>query len=116
MPDLNNNLNINIGKGCAPNFKKGSKEKPAVEQNEPKPEQTVSSKNQPGEVLGRSQIKKPGDVNFKADMKAFEKNPALAAKSISAGDLAYELMDAQGIPNAYEKSCCGSIDAAQSKI
>ena len=54
---------------------------------------------------------KKSNVNFKADMKAFEQNSARAASAIKAGDFAYELMDAQGVSNAYEKSCCGSIDA-----
>ena len=118
MTDWNNNLNINsVGKGHAPSFKKGDKTGPTVPNPAPEQEEdlTVSSQRG-GEVLGRSQVSKSADVNFKADMKAFEKNPALAANVINAGDLSYELMDAQGITDAYEKSCCGSIDAFQGKI
>ena len=48
-------------------------------------------------------------------MDVFMKNPKLAMHAINAGDHAYELMEAEGVANAYEKACCGSLDAAYEK-
>ena len=69
----------------------------------------------PKAIAGKSQISKTSTVNFKADMDVFMKNPKLAMHAINAGDHAYELMEAEGVANAYEKACCGSLDAAYEK-
>ena len=45
----------------------------------------------------------------------FVENPDLAAASVRAGDDAYELLEAAGVKDAYEKACCGSCDAAYFK-
>ncbi len=114
MADLNNNLNVNsMGKGYAPNFKKGEIAEHNVEQKSLENQAAEKNAAHPVDAAGRYQVQKASKTNFKADMKSFEKNPALAAKVVNAGDIAYELMEAQGVTNAYEKSCDGSINAAK---
>lgn len=114
MTDLNNNLNVG---GMRQNYTPGFKEKKTEPTVEQKTEQIPADdkKPQPGEVLGRSMVKKASSVNFKADMDAFMKNPALAERTIKAGDVAYELMEALDVSDAYAKACCGSLDAAYDK-
>lgn len=115
MADVNNNLNVGaMPQSYAPSFKE-KKTEPTVEQKQ-EPAQVEDKKQpQPGEVIGRSMVKKSSSVNFKADMDAFMNNPQLAASAIKAGDFAYEMMEADGVANAYEKSCEKSLDAAYEK-
>lgn len=115
MADLNNNLNVNsMHKAYAPNFKKGEeKTPPTIEEEVKKPAEETSLAKDPKAVVGQSQVKKSSTVNFKADMDAYMKNPQMAKRAINAGDLAYEMMDAQGVADAYAKACSGSIDAVK---
>lgn len=117
MAELNNNLNIGaMSQGYAPNFKKGDdKTPPTIEEKAAAPKQETSLDNDPKAIAGKSQISKTSTVNFKADMDVFMKNPKLAMHAINAGDHAYELMEAESVANAYEKACCGSLDAAYEK-
>lgn len=112
MADLNNNLNVGaMRQNYAPSFKE-KKTEPTVEQKTEEAKPVDNSKApQPGEVLGRSQVKSKSTVNFKADMAAYMNNPKLAQRAMDAGDFAYEMMDAQGVSDAYAKACSASIDA-----
>ncbi len=117
MTELNNNLNIaGMHQNYAPNFKKGEdKTPPTVDNAKEMPKEETSLDKDPKAIAGKSQISKSTKVNFKADMDMFMKNPQLAYSAISAADLAYELLDAEGVADAYEKSCCGALDAAYEK-
>ena len=48
-------------------------------------------------------------------MEMFMKNTQLALHAINTGDHAFELLQADSVENAYEKACCGSLDAAYEK-
>lgn len=114
MAELNNNLNISgMHQNYAPNFKKGEdKTPPTVDNAKELPKEETSLDKDPKAIAGKSQISKSSSVNFKADMDVFMKNPKLASQTIKAGDLGYEMLEAQGVADAYAKACCGSIDAA----
>ncbi len=117
MPELNNNLNISgMHQNYAPNMKKGEdKTPPTVDGAKDLPKEETSLDKDPKAIAGKSQISKSSTINFKSDMDIFMKNPQLAYNALNAGDLAYELMSAVDVDDAYEKSCCGALDAAYEK-
>ena len=100
----------------APNMKKGEdKTPPTVDGAKDLPKEETSLDKDPKAIAGKSQISKSSTINFKSDMDIFMKNPQLAYNALNAGDLAYELMSAVDVDDAYEKSCCGALDAAYEK-
>lgn len=117
MTDLNNNFNIGTRhQTYAPNLKKGEDKTPPTvdEKVEVVKGQPTSLDQDPKAVGGKSQIRTSA-VSFKADMDAYMKNPEMARRAINAGDFAYDMMEAQDVAHAYEKACCGSLDASSYK-
>lgn len=123
MSNLDNKLNINkVAPAYAPVVKKEEEPKTEVKAEEIKPE-VVNDGSKAAEAYGRSLVKQAGKVenpemvqNVKDAVDFYVKNPGVAAASVKAGDDSYEMLKAQGAHDAYEKSCCGSCDAANKAI
>ena len=92
---------------------------------QPKAEETaqefVNDGAQAADSYGRILVRKGNFDNaqmvqsVKDSIDFFIENPELAAATVKAGDDAYELLEAAGAKDAYEKACCGSCDAAYNK-
>ena len=121
MTNFDNKLNINnnLHTTYTQNTKKEEpKPQPKVEETAP---EVVNDGTQAAESYGRILVRKGNFDNaqmvqsIKDSIDFFVANPDLAAASVKAGDDAYELLEAAGVKDAYEKSCCGSCDAAYLK-
>ncbi len=120
MTNFDNKLNINnLHKTYTPSAKKeDAKPQPKAEETTP---EVINDGTQAADSYGRILVRK-GKFdnaemvqNIKDSIDFFVQNPELAAASVKAGDDAYELLEAAGVQNAYEKSCCGACDAAYLK-
>lgn len=121
MANFDNKLNINnLHKTYTPNLKK-EEAKAETKAEEYAPE-IVGDGTQAAESYGRILVKKgklenPEMVqNIKDSIDFFVQNPELAAASVKASDDAYELLQAEGANDAYEKACCGACEAALAKF
>ena len=120
MTNFDNKLNINnLHKTYTPSAKKeDAKPQPKAEETTP---EVINDGTQAADSYGRILVRKGkfDNVemvqNIKDSIDFFVQNPELAAASVKAGDDAYELLEAAGVQNAYEKSCCGACDAAYLK-
>ena len=120
MTNFDNKVNINnIHKTYTPSAKK-EEAKPQAKVEETSPE-IINDGTQAAESYGRILVRKGKFDNaqmvqsVKDSIDFFVENPDLAAASVRAGDDAYELLEAAGVKDAYEKACCGSSDAAYFK-
>ena len=122
MKNLDNNFNVNNNKRTySPNVKK-SEEAPKVG---PKFDETTQEMLVDGrkaaDAYGRILVK-AGNIDSTTPVSEIiesldflKNNYDLALASMKATDDAYELLLAENCPDAYEKACCGAIDAAYSK-
>ncbi len=121
MTNFDNKLNINnnLHTPYTTSAKKEDK-KPQPKAEETAPE-IINDGTQAAESYGRILVRKGKFDNaqmvqsVKDSIDFFVENPELAAATVKAGDDAYELLEAAGVEDAYEKSCCGSCDAAYLK-
>ncbi len=121
MTNFDNKLNINnnLHTTYTPSAKKEeTKPQPKVEEAAP---EVINDGTQAAESYGRILVRKGNFDNaqmvqsIKDSIDFFVENPDRVAASVRAGDDAYELLEASGAKDAYEKSCCGSCDAAYFK-
>ena len=121
MTNFDNKLNINnnLHTTYTPSAKKEeTKPQPRVEETAP---EVINDGTQAAESYGRILVRKGNFDNaqmvqsIKDSIDFFVENPDRVAASVRAGDDAYELLEAAGAKDAYEKSCCGSCDAAYFK-
>ncbi len=120
MTNFDNKLNINnIPKAYTPSAKKeDAKPQPKAEETA---QEFVNDGAQAADSYGRILVRKGNFDNaqmvqtVKDSIDFFIENPELAAATVKAGDDAYELLEAAGAKDAYEKACCGSCDAAYNK-
>ncbi len=120
MTNFDNKVNINnIHKPYTPSAKKEDV-KPQPKTDETAPD-VVNDGTQAADSYGRILVRKGKFDNaqmvqsVKDSINFFVENPQLAAASVRAGDDAYELLEASGAKDAYEKACCGSCDVAYLK-
>lgn len=83
---------------------------------------TINNGNQAAECYGRILVKQADKTNnaemvknVKDSIEFFVKNPNLAKSAVKASDDAFEILSAIEAANAYEKACCGILDAAYNK-
>ncbi len=121
MTNFDNKLNINNNLHTTyTTSAKKEENKPQPRQEEAAPE-IINDGTQAAETYGRILVRKGKFDNsqmvqsIKDSIDFFVENPDLAAASVKAGDDAYELLEAAGVKDAYEKACCGSCDAAYFK-
>lgn len=118
MNEMNNNFNINnVRSSYVPNLKKECK-------SEQKPEcdccnLVLDDGTHAADCYGRILVKQSDKVEnldmvqcVKDSLEFFIANPELASAAIKSVDDAYDLLLADDVENAYEKSCCGALDAA----
>ena len=121
MTNFDNKLNINnnLHTTYTPSAKK-EETKPQPKFEEAAPE-VINDGTQAAESYGRILVRKGNFDNaqmvqsIKDSIDFFVENPDRVAASVRAGDDAYELLEASGAKDAYEKSCWGSCDAAYFK-
>ena len=118
MNEMNNNFNINnVRSSYVPNLKK----------EDCKQEQKVDCEScnlvlddgtHAADCYGRILVKQSDKVEnsdmvkcVKDSLEFFLENPNLVSAAIKSSDDAYELLMADDVENAYEKSCCGAFDA-----
>ena len=117
------NVNINnAGRAYHCSIKKGEDAKQQVKPEENTAVESLNDGTKAAESYGRILVKAAGKTEnpemIKTVQDALEfyvNNPQLAQASVKSGDDAYELLEAMGAENPYEKSCCGSCDAAYAK-
>ncbi len=123
MTDINNNVNLNnVRSSYTPSLKKDDSKSKQV-QEEFLPTEFLQDGTNAAEAYGRvlvsqsEKIDNPETVKcVKDSVDFFINNPELASAALKASDDAYELLDAEGCEHSYEKSCCGSLDAAYNRV
>ena len=124
MSNLDNNLNINnTSRAYTPNIKKGEETEAKLQQKaETAQTEILNDGVQASDTYGRILVKQAGKTDnpemvqcIKDAVDFYLNNQKLAQAGVKAGDDAYELLNAQGVQNAYEKACCGACDAAEDK-
>ncbi len=125
MSNLDNNFNINnANRAYAPNFKKGEEivDTKLQKRQDDMPVEILNDGAQAAESYGRILVKQAGKVDnpemvqcVKDAVDFYLSHPNLAQAGVKACDDAYELLNAQGAQDAYEKACCGACDAAENK-
>lgn len=120
MANFDNKLNINnVRNAYTPNLKKDdNKVQSKFDDSAP---EIVGDGAQAAESYGRILVKK-GKIenpemiqNIKDSIDFFLQNTDVAAAAVKASDDAYELLEAEGASDAYEKACCGACSAALNK-
>lgn len=117
MTHFDNKINLSkIHNAYTPNLRKEDTEKSQQKSDNISPE-IVDNGTQAAESYGRILVKKGKVENpemvqcIKDSIDFFIDNPDLVAAGVKAADDAYELLQADGCPDAYEKSCSGACDA-----
>lgn len=121
MTNFDNKLNINnVRNAYTPNLKKDETKQSVL------PEDVavdfLEDGTQAAESYGRILVKKGAIENpemvksVKESLDFFMANPKIAAACNKSADQAFELLEADGVDCAYEKACCGAIDATYSKF
>lgn len=123
MSNLDNNFNINnTGRAYTPNIKKGDDaESKLPKKAENIPSETVTDGTQAADTYGRILVKQTGKIEnpemvqcVKNAVDFYINNTDLVRAGMKACDDSFELMEADNVPYAYEKACCGICDAIDS--
>ena len=122
MTDINNNVNLNnVRSSYTPGLKKDDTKSKHV--HEELPAEVLQDGTNAAEAYGRVLVSQSGKIDnpemvkcVKDSVDFFINNPELASAALKASDDAYELLDAEGCEHSYEKSCCGSLDAAYNRV
>ena len=117
------NININnTSRTYHRSVKKAEETKPQVKVEDDNTTESLQDGTKAAESYGRILVKTTGKVENPEMVKTVQEaldfyinNPDLVRASLNAGDDAYELLEASGAANPYEKACCGSCDAAYAK-
>ncbi len=119
MNDMNNNFNINnVRSSYVPNLKKeDSKSEPKIECE--CCEHILDDGTHAADCYGRILVKQSDKVDnpdmvqcVKDSLEFFLANPELVSAAVKSADDAYDLLLSDDVEDAYEKSCCGALDAA----
>lgn len=122
MTNLDNNFNVNNNKRAySPNLKKNDESPKFDVKFDEQSQEMLADGTKAADAYGRILVKSGNIDNTTPissiieSMDFLEKNYDLALASMKAVDDAYELLLAENCEDAYEKACCGSIDAAYSE-
>lgn len=122
MKNLDNNFNVNSNRTYAPNLKKVQDVQPDTKQDEFVSEITLEDGAKAADSYGRILVK-PSNIDSATPVQSVVdsldyllNNYEIAAAAMKASDDAYDLLLADNVPEAYEKSCSGAIDAAYTKL
>ncbi len=123
MTDLNNKLNLNNMRAASyPHSFKSDEDIKPKSQNETNIQKVDLDASKAAESYGRALIKQSDKLEspetvetVKNAVDAFLNNPNLIAAGVKASDDAYDLLQAQGTTDAYEKACCGACEAVENK-